>query len=1003
MLGKDKARKAQMAHPHRLALAMLAGALGSAAEPASAQQIPASVRADERVEFDIPAQSLSSALSEFARQAGVNALYFSDDLRSRSAPTINGAYTREEALNRLLEGSGYSGRISGANLVLVQDAPRPQRESAASSGAESDEDEPGAADGEEEIVVTGTRIRGAAPVGANVQTLDRDDIDQTGRSTLQDVLQVLPQNFPGSQTELSQQAALDARRNIAFGSTVDLRGLGADATLSLVNGRRLAPAGFGNFVDISGVPLAAVERIEILPDGASATYGADAVGGVVNVILRRDFDGAESALRYGAGDSLGEWGASQLFGTDWGSGNAMIAYEYRARDALGSADRAYTADSDLRRYGGSNFSRTGANPGNIIRVGAATVTIPIPAGQDGTDLTQSELVSGPLNLANNNEGSDLLPEQTSHSLFAAFRQDLSPSIEIFADMLFSRREASADRVQLSGNLVVPQTNAYRQLNNLFPGAGNLTIAYWMGEDLGPIVSETQTESLSAFAGMRFALPREWQAEAGIGLARHVDDSATLNTFQSDGAIIAALASSNLDTAFNPFGDGANTNAAVLDNLTFDSFTLNDSEIVSASIKADGPLFRLWGGDLRAAIGAETRTETFSIDRVQYRFAGPTVQFIQDPGERTTHAVFAELYAPLIGPDNNIPFVNELTISVSARYEEPDDFESSVTPRYGIRWGVTPDFTFRAAWGESFKAPQFQQMLGGSAGTRATFTAAQDPLATNGSTGALTVAGSNRDLLPERADTWTAGFNYRPSWLDGFSFDAAYFDIDFSGRIASPGSTLNAIRNPVGLESVLIRNPTQAQIDYYLALAGDVSGAMPVDGIELIYDQRLTNLASLRVRGVDLQTAYTFDTGLGQFTLNASISGLLQYERFATPGAPGIALLDTIANPVDWRGRAAIAWRGGAWGASAAVNYVDEYTDTLTATRPEIAAWTTVDARLSYEWRTDDANRRTVFALSLQNLFDEDPPFANNAQGYGFDSANSSPIGRYAMFEIRSSW
>lgn len=937
--------------------------------------------------FDIPAQPLSSALMRLAEQGELDLLFAHDDVSGFASRPVQGRFTPEAALALMLPPDGPRIVISGDRLMLLERA-RPQQ--GAIEGADHD------------LVVTGTRIRGAAPVGADLITLDRDAIDETGRATVQDVMATLPQNFPGAQTELTQQAALDARRNIAFGSTVDLRGLGADATLSLINGRRLAPGGFGNFVDVSGVPLAAVERIEVLPDGASATYGSDAVGGVVNVVLRRDFEGAETALRYGGGDDLGEFGAAHLLGSNWGGGNAMIAYEYRSRDALSSADRAYTADSDLRRYGGSNFSRTGANPGNIIRIGASTVTIPIPAGQDGTDLDPSDLTNGPLNLANNNEGSDLLPEQTSHALFASLRQDLAPGVEVFADLLASRREARAERVQLSANLIVPASNAYRQLNNLYPGAGNLTIAYWMGEDLGPIVSETQTTSLSAFAGIRLSLPSAWELEAGAGFARHVDDAATLNTFQSDGAILAALSSPTLATAFNPFGDGSNTNPAVLAELGFDSYTQNESELIHASVKADGPLFALWGGMARAAIGAETRRETFAIDRIQYRFAGPAPQFIQDPGERTTHALFAELHAPLIGPENGVPLVDALTLSLSGRFESPSDIESSLTPRYGLQWDISSDLSVRAAWGQSFKAPQFQQMLGGSAGTLATFTAAQDPLATNGSTGALTIGGANRELRPERADIWTTGLSYRPAWLDGFRFDASYFDIDFRDRIATPGSTLNAIRNPIGLEQVLIRNPTQAQIDYYLALADDVSGALPADGIELIFDQRLTNLSSLRVRGVDLEAGYSFATDLGEFTLSANVSGLLQYERFASPGAPGIELLDTIANPVDWRGRAGVVWRGGDWSASGFINYVDGYTDTLTLSRPEIASWTTVDARLTYAWRGDD-DQRTIVSLSVQNLFDEDPPFANNAQGYGFDSANASPIGRYALVELRRRW
>lgn len=181
-----------------LAHALIFGAMGAAGiEPALSQDLQQV--SDERIEFDIAAQPLSGALTEFARQSRINALYFSDDLSGLSSPQLRGSYTPQQALDLLLARSGYSGRISGENLVLAQEqSSRPQRESAATNGAEgrSDADE-GGSGAEDELVVTGTRIRGAAPAGAHIETLTREEIEQTGRSTVQDVLQTLPQNFPG--------------------------------------------------------------------------------------------------------------------------------------------------------------------------------------------------------------------------------------------------------------------------------------------------------------------------------------------------------------------------------------------------------------------------------------------------------------------------------------------------------------------------------------------------------------------------------------------------------------------------------------------------------------------------------------------------------------------------------------------------------------------------------------------------------------------------------------
>lgn len=956
--------------------------------PAYAQSAETAARtADAARDYDIPAQPLASALLRFAEQSDLQVLFSQDDLRGLVSPDLRGRYTPEQALSVLMSRSGREARITPAGAVAIEAAARPQ-----TGGGRADE-----------LVVTGTRIRGAAPVGAQLVVIDRAEIEATGRSTVQDVLTTLPQNFPGAQGESTQINGLDARRNIAFGSSVDLRGLGADATLALVEGRRLAPAGFGNFVDISSIPLSAVERIEVLPDGASATYGADAVGGVVNVRLRSAFDGAETSLRYGGADAMSELGVSHLLGARWRGGDLIAAYEYRRRDALHARDRDFAADSDLTSLGGSNFSFLGGAPGNITRVGAATVAYPIPAGQNGLSLRQSQLVTGPLHVQNTNEGAYLLPEQTSHAVFASLRQRLGERLDLFANFIGSERSAYAERAQIAANLTVPATNAYRQRNNLFPGAGNLIVGYWFGNDLGPIINDTDSDARMISLGARYDFGAGWQGEAVLSVARHQDHAATLNQFNSTGPIREALASSDLATAFNPFGDGGDSNAAVIASLTRGSVYDTNSEIAAFSLKADGPLLSFAGRTLRAAFGAERREERFSIDRAIIDVFGIAPDHVQRPGSRGIDAIFAEVYAPLISPDDNVPLAHDLIVSLSARRESPSDFEAATTPRLGVRWSPVAALALHAAWGRSFKAPQFQQMLGGIGGTLTTATATQDPFATNGSTGILILLGSNPTLEPERADIWTAGFGYHPSWLEGLHLEGAYFDIDFTNRIGTPAAVTAALRDPRGLESVFFRNPSRAMIDAYLAIPDTINGAMPADGVEVIFDSRLTNLASLRVRGVDLGASYRRTAGPGTIMAQASVSGLLQFERTAQAGAAGIDVLNTLFNPIDWRGRASVTWLQSNWSAAAALNYVDDYRETQAANARRIKSWTSVDLRLSYDFRAESAGPGTRLTFNVQNVFDRDPPFANNSAGYGFDSANFSPVGRFASIELRRTW
>jgi iron complex outermembrane recepter protein len=965
------------------ALASVSGlALGA---PAWAQSAPVHADVAER-DYDIPAQPLSAALLRFAEQSSLQILFSQEDVAGMTSRPVHGRLTPEDALAQLLPPGAPRIEITGDRIVRT-DLPRPQY-----AGTESGE----------EIVVTGTRIRGAPPAGSNVLGLDREDIEESGRSTLQDVLQTLPQVYTGSQSELTQLNSNAPNRNLALGSSVDLRGLGSDATLTLLDGRRLAPAGLGNFVDISAVPLAAIERVEILADGASATYGADAVGGVVNIILRRDLDGAETVVRYGGADGFDEFGFSQAWGQTWSSGSLIAGYDYRQRDALASSERSFAADSDLRSYGGTNFSRTNSNPGNIIRIGATPVSYGIPSGQDGADLTAADLPAGQLNLQNTQEDNWLLPEQESHSGFVTLRQDLTPDVELFLDVLTSERDAYAERPQSNTIISVPETNFYRQSNGLFTGQGALAIGYYFGDDLGPLQIDTSSRTWAAGTGLDIALFSDWRLEAAASYGAHADENDTTNALDFP-ALNVALASSNQATAFNPFSDGGNTPASVLAGLTNSQFVDTDSELVSYALKADGRLFDLPGGALRAALGAEHRRETFSADQIRISAAGVvTAPRVQDPGRRVTDAYFGEVFAPLVDEDMGVPLVDALTLSLSVRYEESSDFGSATTPKIGVRWDVVDDLALRGAWGTSFKAPQFTQMLTGTAGLIGAVPSSIDPNATNGTTGLLQVLGSNPELQPEEAETWTIGFDYEPSWANGLRISATYFDIDFANRIAIPGNLLDAFRNPQNYAGYLIFNPTAQQIADYLGEVDQVTGAVPPDGIEAIWDERLTNLGSLQVRGIDVSANYAFDTRFGEASVFASASNLLEFSRSTNPALPSVELVDTVFNPVDLRVRAGISLSNDGWAGGLVATYVDGYRDDLSTPNRDVASWLTYDARLSYSWRRDE-DSATEFALDIRNLADEDPPFVNNASGLAFDTLNASPLGRVVMFQVSQTW
>src|SRR6185312_2712852 len=207
--------------------------------------------------------------------------------------------------------------------------------------------------------------------------------------------------------------------NFGFGLGINLRGLGVGATLVLVDGRRQPLAGlYGAFVDVSAVPSTAIDRIEVIPDGASALYGSDAIAGVVNIILRHEFEGAETVGRYALGDGEGdETLVSQVLGHHWESGHAILDSQYTDRTAISVASRDYVANPDRRPQGGGDFRSIDANPGNILDPRTFLPAYAIPQGQNGRSLSVSDLLPGQVNLQSPLLGMDLYPQRTTHSFY----------------------------------------------------------------------------------------------------------------------------------------------------------------------------------------------------------------------------------------------------------------------------------------------------------------------------------------------------------------------------------------------------------------------------------------------------------------------------------------------------------------------------------------------------------------------------------------------------------
>jgi iron complex outermembrane recepter protein len=968
----------------KIGVVLLCGVAMFATSAARAQQAGAR-------DYDIVAQDLGTAITQVALRSGRQIIVADDLVRSRRAPALRGRYSVDAALAALLGGTGLRAIIVGDALVI-------QRSDAPDQDAEGGD-----------IIVTGTRIRGRGPVGSAVTTIDRKAIDQAGFATTQQIVQSIPQNFAGGANEIGGGLLSSAGNgNSARGSGVNLRGLGQTSTLLLINGDRPPLGGFGgSFGDLSVIPASIIERVEIVPDGSSAIYGSDAVAGVVNVITRRDFNGAETSFRIGTADGASqEFQFSQLFGTRWSTGNLVIAYEFYKRDRLAAADRDFVTE-DLRAFGGPDRRGNYGNPGTIFAGGRSFA---IPAGQNGAGLTPAQLTPGTVNLSDRWFGVDVLPEQRRHSVFVAFSQDLTERVRFYASGLATWRNFDqAQQTSADIRRTVPTTNPFYvdPIGTRQP----IGVNYSFVRDLGPERLRGHVKAYGTSAGFE-AHFGGWTVDAHGTWGRQDEGYEYLNLVNS-ARLALALADTNPATAYNLLGDGVWTNPATIESIRGFSKRDYGGSSWSATLRADGPVFPLPAGSVRVALGAEYRKD-------RYR-DGPTLSYTSTlspvvipatplPDGRTVKSAYAEVLIPIFGGSAQVPGFRRLDISAALRAEDYSDFGGTQNPKLSLAWESLPGLTIRSSYGTSFRAPLFSEMRQdpGSIGYFA-FPVA-DPQSPTGMSNLLVIRGNDPNLRPERATTWTIGVDIEPKFLPGFRANATYFDVSYRDRIATPAPNIpNFLINRDIYESILTPNPSQARIaelyasPYYRDFFGIPSTATFVAEA----DARLQNLSVVEQSGLDVELAYDFAIAGGRAELGAVATYIFHIRQALTPTAKPIDVLDTVGNPIDLRVRARAAWTSGGFGTAIFVNYADDYTNRTTPAPQRVGSWTTFDLNLSYRFQTKSGPLAgTRVALNGTNIFDRDPPFTTYLAGAftsGYDGENANPLGRVISLQVTKQW
>lgn len=988
--------------------------------------------------ISIPAGTLEQALGALSAQTGDQLLFPPELVAGRRAPALSGRFTTERALRRLLGAEPIEARRTGPRIVVLKPrraapgaAPRtaspsgeasrpfageiftpPSREPSATAPA--DAASPTTVD---EVKVTGSHIRGGFASASPLRVLSSEDLQRTGQATVAQALNLLPQAYGGQGVESA--VATNADRvggNSTYATGINLRGLGAGATLVLVNGRRVSGTGDdGAYADVSNLPSIAVERVEILLDGASATYGSDAVGGVVNIILRRDFEGGEVRVSGGTGshDTPREFQVGVALGHVWESGSTLFAYEGYQRDALSAQDRAYTASADLRPFGGADRRTTFAFPGNVVAINPATgLSGPfygIPAGQGGTGLTPGDFQAGVVNRMSRQQGQDVLPGQRRQSGYLAVRQALSDRVELSGDLRYGFRAARIQNGPQTTTLTVGRANPFFVSPN---GAASNRIQYsFLGELPNPRIRAT-AENLSASLGGRVRLPRGWEANGYLALAQEIDEGHAAGFVNS--AILAEALGNVPDrpeTAYSPARDGyfnpytgvaANAPAVMAAIGSGFSPTRSKTRVRSADLQADGPLFRLPGGEVRAALGVNARREYFHREGTS--FTSTPVPEAQDSlsGSRRVEALFAEVRAPLFGDANARPGLAALELSGALRAERFSDFGRTVDPKIGVVWAPVRDLRLRATYGQSFRAPGLTQLFDAQSVTSLGLTLDGRSVQT------LAFQGGNPDLQPETAETWTAGFDYRPAASPGTQVSLTWFDTDFRNRIGRPvqENLTGALTDPRFTDFVRRVDPATSLADLALVnatlalpfVAGSALLNPPASYVAIV-DLRTVNTGQLRIRGLDLQASHALSAWGGRLTLSGDATRILDYDQRLTPNAPGVDLAGIATYPAKLRGRLSADYQRSALGGGVALNYVGRFRDRVGARVDDLV---TVDLQMRAQ---APAGRfeGTTLSLYVRNVFDKAPPFYNNPFGYAYDPANADVVGRFVRLQLTRSW
>lgn len=855
----------------------------------------------------------------------------------------------------------------------------------------------------EQIVVTGSRVKRDSFQGTSpVEVMGQEAIEQTGAPTITDIVKNLTINTGSEFNE-----SFDTARQTTGTSQVNLRGLGLNSTLTLVNGRRTtlsatAASDGSTFVDINQYPLLMVERIEVLKDGAAAIYGSDAVAGVFNIITRNKFDGLEFDASYQTTteDSQGDFTLSGAFGVEGDRGRFQTFITYFDRTPLLGVERDWYNTVQTSGFGfvptlvfttaptSGPFAGTGIT--GSVQDPDCGVAGSVPSPDTGNP---SAGVKGSCR-ANFAPAFGLVPQEKRLTSFTSGSYDITDNLEFFGEVSFARNRAVG--AQSSPPAILRQSILVRADHPANPHGVDVI---YLGR-VGPVRVSPRPISNDYWrvaTGARYEISQAWDAEFSYVYSQN--DFSVTNDETSIDALTVPSGNPAIPLAirpdYNPFGSqyttGPFNDPALQDEIEGTITNTAKSSLQTLEASLSGDLFELPGGNLGVAFGVQYREDSLEIDLDDQVNRGVLAFDGKSPDTpRTTRGVLAG-YAEAV-----VPVADALELQLALRHENYEGSAGSTTnPKVAVSWSPTDAVTLRGSYGTSFRAPSlFQTNVGGQSETVLAF----DPFAGNpagtcnlGAPSVAFPAGTavgNPNLKPESARNFNAGFVARPA--GGLRFSVDYWRFNYNDIIVKENA--QQIINNDCLDDGIANDPR---------ITRGPGGQVRAVEVEFI------NASSLQTDGFDFGAAYEFGVGgIGDLAIDLRATYINKYSFRLTEGGNKIDgagsrnFLNPFRSTPEWRGNASLFWSSGRHKAGATVRYIDSYLDDNAKNAP-IDSQITLDLQYSYDLgELLGRGRETRLTIGAINVTDEDPPVASGIAT--FDTSVHDPRGRLVYISLRQS-